>query len=99
MTQAQALVVDDEPDICELLKLTLGRMDLRTEAAMDVAGAKSLLDSQQRSTVPTEDDRMLMIIPFHAAFFYETKIYILHLSSLLNIQRANVCNISHKARP
>ncbi|MDH3621859.1 MAG: sigma-54 dependent transcriptional regulator [Gammaproteobacteria bacterium] len=44
MNQPLALVIDDEPDICELLKLTLGRMDIRTETAMDVAGAKALLD-------------------------------------------------------
>ena len=43
MTQPLALVIDDEPDICELLRLTLGRMDIRTETAMDVAGAKALL--------------------------------------------------------
>jgi two-component system response regulator PilR (NtrC family) len=43
MNQPLALVIDDEPDICELLTLTLGRMDIRTETAMDVAGAKSLL--------------------------------------------------------
>jgi two-component system response regulator PilR (NtrC family) len=43
MNQPLALVIDDEPDICELLILTLGRMDIRTETAMDVAGAKTLL--------------------------------------------------------
>ena len=45
MNQPLALVIDDEPDICELLKLSLGRMDIRTETAMDVAGAKALLDA------------------------------------------------------
>jgi len=43
MNQALALVVDDEPDICELLTLTLGRMHVRTKAAGDVATAKALL--------------------------------------------------------
>ena len=43
MTAAQALVIDDEPDICELLTLTLGRMGIDTAAAGDVAGAKRLL--------------------------------------------------------
>ena len=43
MMQPLALVVDDEPDICELVSLTLNRMDIRTETAMDVAGAKALL--------------------------------------------------------
>ena len=43
MNQPLALVIDDEPDICELLTLTLGRMDVRTESAVDVASAKELL--------------------------------------------------------
>ena len=43
MNQPLALVIDDEPDICELLTLTLGRMNVQTETAMDVAGAKALL--------------------------------------------------------
>ena len=46
MSQPQALVIDDEPDICELLSLTLGRMDIRTETAADVASAKTLLGAQ-----------------------------------------------------
>jgi two-component system response regulator PilR (NtrC family) len=46
MTQPRALVIDDEPDICELLTLTLGRMDIETETAQDVAGAKSLLETR-----------------------------------------------------
>ena len=43
MTKPLALVIDDEPDICELLTLTLGRMDIDTRSAVDVAGAKKLL--------------------------------------------------------
>ncbi|MCH9695081.1 MAG: sigma-54 dependent transcriptional regulator [Gammaproteobacteria bacterium] len=43
MNQPLALVIDDEPDICELLTLTLGRMDVRTESAENVASAKALL--------------------------------------------------------
>ncbi len=43
MNQPLALVIDDEPDICELLTLTLGRMDIRTESAADVKSAKTLL--------------------------------------------------------
>jgi two-component system response regulator PilR (NtrC family) len=45
MNQPRALVIDDEPDICELLKLTLGRMEIDTETAEDVAGAKAALKS------------------------------------------------------
>lgn len=43
MKQPLALVIDDEPDICELLSLTLGRMDIDTQTAADVSGAKALL--------------------------------------------------------
>ena len=47
MAQAQALVIDDEPDICELLTMTLGRMDIHAESAVDVASAKTLLGSRK----------------------------------------------------
>ncbi|MFQ5546999.1 MAG: sigma-54-dependent transcriptional regulator [Woeseia sp.] len=40
MSRPLALVIDDEPDICELLGLTLGRMDIDTETATDVKTAK-----------------------------------------------------------
>lgn len=39
----RALIVDDEPDIRELLEITLGRMDVDTAAAADLAAAKRLL--------------------------------------------------------
>ena len=38
-----ALIVDDEPDIRELLEITLGRMDIETQAAPDIATAISAL--------------------------------------------------------
>ena len=40
-----ALVVDDEPDIRELLTITLGRMDIATRTCGDVESAKRLLES------------------------------------------------------
>ena len=43
MAQALALVVDDEPDICELIEITLARMDIEAKTAFDVATAKDLL--------------------------------------------------------
>ncbi|MGB5410889.1 MAG: sigma-54 dependent transcriptional regulator, partial [Woeseiaceae bacterium] len=45
MSEPLALIIDDEPDICELLSLTLERMKIRTETAGDVASAKALLQS------------------------------------------------------
>ena len=38
-----ALVIDDEPDIRELLSITLDRMDIATRTAEDVASAKRML--------------------------------------------------------
>lgn len=43
MNQPLALVIDDEPDIGELLSLTLDRMGVQTLTAIDIAGAKALL--------------------------------------------------------
>ncbi|HEY9198771.1 MAG TPA: sigma-54 dependent transcriptional regulator [Gammaproteobacteria bacterium] len=43
MSQHTALVVDDEPDIRELLEITLGRMDIETRSAANLAEARSLL--------------------------------------------------------
>lgn len=47
MQKPLALVIDDEPDIRELLALTLGRMDIETVVAEDVTGAKQQLGSHQ----------------------------------------------------
>jgi len=46
MSKALALVIDDEPDICELLSLTLGRMDIDTAVAGDVKSAKAQLSGK-----------------------------------------------------
>ncbi|HLA75385.1 MAG TPA: sigma-54 dependent transcriptional regulator [Gammaproteobacteria bacterium] len=43
MAQQLALVVDDEPDIRELLELTLGRMNINTQAAETLTQARTLL--------------------------------------------------------
>ncbi|MHB1567300.1 MAG: sigma-54-dependent transcriptional regulator [Acidiferrobacter sp.] len=44
MTAGQVLIIDDEADIRALLELTLGRMNLETRSAGDVAQAFALLD-------------------------------------------------------
>ncbi|MGE0081743.1 MAG: sigma-54-dependent transcriptional regulator [Thiohalomonadaceae bacterium] len=41
-----ALIVDDEPDIRELLELTLLRMGIDTESAADLASGRQLLETQ-----------------------------------------------------
>ncbi len=40
MTKARALVVDDEADILDLFKITLGRMDIQAVSAMSLGEAK-----------------------------------------------------------
>jgi two-component system, NtrC family, response regulator PilR len=44
MNKAHALVVDDEADILDLLKITLGRMDVQAATAMSVGDAKRHLE-------------------------------------------------------
>ena len=43
MTQALALIVDDEPDILELLEITLSRMGIKSKSAADLGQARQLL--------------------------------------------------------
>ncbi|MBV1907628.1 MAG: sigma-54 dependent transcriptional regulator [Pseudomonadales bacterium] len=42
----RALIVDDEPDIRELLEITLGRMNIHTETASDLAEAFAMLERE-----------------------------------------------------
>lgn len=46
MTEKRVLIIDDEPDIRELLEITLGRMQICTDTADTVASAKQKLASQ-----------------------------------------------------
>ena len=46
MSKKHVLIVDDEPDICELLEITLGRMGLESRSALNYSDAVSLVDSQ-----------------------------------------------------
>jgi two-component system response regulator PilR (NtrC family) len=44
MTQSVALIIDDEPDIRELLDITLQRMDIDTRSASSIGEAMALLE-------------------------------------------------------
>src|SRR5258708_6757440 len=46
MPKPAVLVVDDEPDLCELLSITLQRMDLNPRTANSVADAQRLLKTE-----------------------------------------------------
>ncbi len=54
MNRRRALVVDDEPDIRDLLSITLGRMDLAVETAGDVQSATKLLAGERFDLVLTD---------------------------------------------
>jgi two-component system, NtrC family, response regulator PilR len=45
--QAVVLVVDDEPDLLELVSLTLNRMSLKTRTAPDLTSARKLLKTER----------------------------------------------------
>ena len=47
MTSPHILIVDDEPDILELLQLTLARMGMEVSSAKCISNAKTLLQSRQ----------------------------------------------------
>ena len=44
MNKPLALVVDDEPDLCELLAMTLDRMQIETHTCGDLACARDHLE-------------------------------------------------------
>src|SRR5579863_2065910 len=45
--QPVVLVVDDEPDLLELVSLTLGRMSLKTRTTSDLSSARNLLKTER----------------------------------------------------
>jgi two-component system, NtrC family, response regulator PilR len=47
MPKAAVLIIDDEPDLCELLSITLQRMDLSPRTANTVAAAQHLLKTER----------------------------------------------------
>src|SRR4051812_20165097 len=46
MINKRVLIIDDEPDIRELLEITLGRMQLDTDCAENISQAKHHLQNQ-----------------------------------------------------
>ncbi|MBT2968559.1 MAG: sigma-54 dependent transcriptional regulator [Candidatus Thiodiazotropha sp. (ex Ctena orbiculata)] len=47
MSQPTALIVDDEPDICELLEITLLRMGIDAHSVFDLTAAHKILSEQK----------------------------------------------------
>ncbi|MCG6937668.1 MAG: sigma-54 dependent transcriptional regulator [Gammaproteobacteria bacterium] len=46
MTAKKVLIVDDEADICELIEITLMRMDIASQSALNLSDAKRLLETE-----------------------------------------------------
>lgn len=46
MSEKTALIIDDEPDICELVEITLSRMGLKTQSAYNIESAHAYLAQQ-----------------------------------------------------
>ena len=46
MSAKNVLIIDDEPDICELIEITLNRMGLNTRSAGNLAEAYNLINSE-----------------------------------------------------
>jgi two-component system response regulator PilR (NtrC family) len=47
MAKPTVLIVDDEPDLCELLSITLGRMQIESRSVHDIASARTALRDGQ----------------------------------------------------
>ncbi len=58
MANPRALIVDDEPDLCELLSLTLSRMNVDTSAVHDLAAARSELQGRHAFALCLTDLRL-----------------------------------------
>jgi len=54
MAKPSVLIVDDEPDLCELLSMTLQRMDLTPRTAENVAIAQRMLKTEEFSLCLTD---------------------------------------------
>lgn len=54
MISLKALIIDDEPDIRELLEMTLNRMDIQCDLAADVTQAKKLIDDNNYNLCLTD---------------------------------------------
>lgn len=58
MTNPRALIVDDEPDLCELLSLTLARMGVDSSSVHDVVSARRELQGKQQYALCLTDLRL-----------------------------------------
>ena len=76
MPNKRVLVIDDEPDIRELVEITLGRMQLDTDCAENIARAKQFLQEQTYDLCLTDmhlpDGKGLELVEFIQQHFLFT---------------------------
>ena len=81
MSKPLALLVDDEPDIRELLALTLARMSIDSRAAADLAAAKAALEREHFDLCLTDmrlpDGSGLALVEHIQARFPETPVAVI----------------------
>jgi len=58
MSNPRVLIVDDEPDLCELLSLTLARMGVDSASVHDLTAARAQLQGRQRFALCLTDLRL-----------------------------------------
>ncbi|RMG34008.1 MAG: sigma-54-dependent Fis family transcriptional regulator [Gammaproteobacteria bacterium] len=78
MNRPVALIIDDEPDILELLEITLGRMGIETRTVTDIAGAMKALQNRHFDLCLTDmrlpDGNGIEIVRHVAAYHPQTPI-------------------------
>jgi len=76
-----ALIVDDEPDIRELLELTLGRMDIDTQSAADLGQARALMEQNNFDLCLTDmrlpDGNGLDLVKWMQQYFPDTPVAVI----------------------
>jgi two-component system response regulator PilR (NtrC family) len=58
MANPRALIVDDEPDLCELLSLTLARMNVDSSSVHDLVAARAQLQGRESFALCLTDLRL-----------------------------------------
>ncbi|MDR2878199.1 MAG: sigma-54 dependent transcriptional regulator [Chromatiales bacterium] len=81
MSKPIALLVDDEPDILELMALTLARMSIDSRAAPDLASARALLAKQRFNLCLTDmrlpDGNGLELVDHIQAHYAQTPVAVI----------------------
>ena len=98
---SHALIVDDEPDIRELLELTLGRMNIETRAAADLGEAMELLTEHQFDLCLTDmklpDGNGVELVEHIQANYPKTPVAVITAHG--NVTEPGLLAVSHRTAP